>query len=191
VVEPKRHFSATVVLAKCPTEAPHQEALAAEPKGATVNRADVYRAYFHDESFRVLQKTEVAAGGKALIGQLAQPLPSMFKISSERALTAPRLLELCFQTAGVVEIGSTRKLGLPSSIEEIRIHEGADDTAARFAEVDVTRNNGEGLKFNAIVRDAGGLVLLEMRGYRTSPLPSQMPEDIWAPLGAGISGLRP
>jgi hypothetical protein len=81
-------------------------------------------------------------------------------------------------------------LGLPSSIEEIRIHQGADDTAARFAEVDVASNNGDGLKFNAVVRDDHGSVLLEMRGYRTSALPSNMPEDIWAPLGAGILGLR-
>ncbi|MBI5535343.1 MAG: SDR family oxidoreductase [Deltaproteobacteria bacterium] len=188
--EPKTHFSATLQLALKATEAPHSVGPGAAPSAATVNRADLYRAYFHDESFRVLQKTEVAKGGKALIGQLAQPLPSLFKLKSEKALTAPRLLELCFQTAGVFEIGSTRKLGLPSSIEEIRIHQGADDTAARFAEVDVTKSNGDGLKFNAIVRDERGSVLLEMRGYRTSALPSNMPEDVWAPLGAGISGLE-
>lgn len=138
----------------------------------------------------MLEKTEVAAGGKSLIGRLAQPLPALFRTAEARALTAPRLLELCFQTAGVVEIGSTRKLGLPSSIEQILIHQGADDSAPRAAQVELATGNGDGLKFNATVRDDSGAILLEMRGYRTSALPSTMPEDIWAPLGAGITGLH-
>jgi hypothetical protein len=130
-----------------------------------VSRNDLYRVYFHDASFRVLQGTEVARGGKALIGTLAPELPALFKMPGARALTAPRLLELCFQTAGVIEIGSARKLGLPSSTEEVRVHDGADDAAPRFAEVGVTRE-GAALRFDAVVRDEAGAALLGPRAVR-------------------------
>ncbi len=191
VQEPKRHFTATLVLGPRPSVAPVSGVVAPEPEAGSVTREDLYRAYFHDASFRVLEKTEVAQGGTGLIGRLAQPLPALFNSPEAVALTAPRLLELCFQTAGVVEIGSTRKLGLPSSIEEIRIHHGANDSAPRTAQVERARRNGDGLEFNATVRDDSGTVLLELRGYRTSALPSAMPDEIWAPLGAGINGLLP
>jgi hypothetical protein len=44
-----------------------------------VSPEDLYRAYFHDASLRVLQGTEVARGGKALVGALASGLPALFR----------------------------------------------------------------------------------------------------------------
>lgn len=187
--EPKRHFSATIVLAEQPRSPQRGQVRARDPKAGTIGREDVYRAYFHGASFRVVERTEVATDRKALVGTLAQPLPSMFRKHGTKALTAPRLLELCFQTAGLMEIGSTKKLGLPSSIDEVLIHAGADDSAVRFAEVGVARENGS-LRFEGLVRDAEGKVLMEVKGYRTSALPSTMPEDVWTPLDAGTSGIR-
>jgi NAD(P)-dependent dehydrogenase (short-subunit alcohol dehydrogenase family) len=186
----KRHFAATLALTRSPSRPPSSPRLETGARLGRVSREDLYRAYFHDASFRVLQGTEVARGGKALVGTLAPGLPALFKTPGARALTAPRLLELCFQTAGVIEIGSTRKLGLPSSIEEVRVHDGADDAAPRFAEVRATREGGA-LRFDALVRDEAGTVLLEMRGYRTSALPDALPEKVWAPLGAGLDGFEP
>jgi hypothetical protein len=138
----KRHFAATLALARSPSRPPSSPRLETGARLGRVSREDLYRTYFHDASFRVLQGTEVARGGKALVGTLAPGLPALFKTPGARAITAPRLLELCFQTAGVIEIGSTRKLGLPSNIEEVRVHDGADDAAPRFAKVGVTREGG-------------------------------------------------
>ena len=185
--EPKLHFAATLVLSSGPTP-PAQRALPGEkPGGGSVSRDDLYRAYFHGDAFRVLQRSSVAGDGKALLGRLAQPMPPMSKRDGLVLHTAPRLLELCFQTAGVIEIGSTRKLGLPSRIEEVLIHEGADDAGERTAEVRLAKV-GEGLRFDAWVCNEQGQVLLEVRGYGTSALPSAMEESVWAPLGAGLSG---
>jgi hypothetical protein len=152
-----------------------------------VTREDLYRAYFHGDAFRVLDRTSVAQDGKALLGRLAQPLPPMSQRDGLVLRTAPRLLELCFQTAGVIEIGSTRKLGLPSRIEEVLLYEGADDAGVRTAEVRLT-DAGQGLRFDAWVCNVEGQVLLEVRGYGTSAMPSSMEESVWAPLGAGLSG---
>ena len=186
--EPKRHFAATILIGGAAKQAAPMELLPSKEGGGKVERDDLYRAYFHGESFRVLARTEVAQGGQQLLGRLSQPLPAL----GQRAfstMTAPRLIELCFQTAGVIEIGSTRKLGLPSRIEELRIFEGAGDDRPAIAQVRVVQQ-AQGMAFNAVVCDESGRVQVEMRGYHTSALPGGMAEEIWKPLGAGLDGFK-
>ena len=184
--EPKLHFAATLTLSDQPKATDKRELPAIKKDGGAVGKDDLYKAYFHGPAFQVLQTTQVAEDGKVLVGRLQQPMPPLTS-GTHALLTAPRLLELCFQTAGVIEIGSTRKLGLPSRIDELRVYEGANDAGARAAQVTVD-NNGEGLRFDAVVTDDEGAVLLEVVGYHTSALPSQMDEATWAPLGAGLGG---
>jgi len=186
--EPKRHFAATVVIGE-PATLEKRDPPAARAGGGSVEREALYRAYFHGDAFRVLQKTEVGASGRTLVGRLAQPLPPLGR-KAYHTMTAPRLLELCFQTAGVVEIGSTRKLGLPSKIDELRVAEGATDGAVALAEVTASRGD-DGLSFDTVVCDEAGQVQLVMRGYHTSALPGAMPEEIWQPLRDGLTGYQP
>ena len=185
--EPKLHFAATLVLSDGPQVTDKREVPAAKDGGGTVGKGDLYKAYFHGPAFQVLETTHVTNDGKSLLGRLQLSMPELTSAGGG-LLTAPRLLELCFQTAGVIEIGSTRKLGLPSRIDEVRVYEGADDVGTRAAQVRVD-NDGEGLKFDAVVTDESGGVLLEVVGYHTSALPTQMDEATWAPLKAGLGGL--
>ena len=46
---------------------------------------------------------------------------------------APRLIELCFQTAGVWELGTVGRMGLPTHVDRVVRFEGADEPAARCA----------------------------------------------------------
>ncbi len=184
--EPKLHFAATLVLTREPSAGETAEAMTAKADSGSVGRQDLYKAYFHGPAFQVLEGTHVGRDGTTLLGRLQQPMPELTR-EPTTLLTAPRLLELCFQTAGVIEIGSTRKLGLPSRIEEVRVFAGADDAGQRSARVRVGTGT-EGLRFDAVVTDDAGGVLLEVVGYYTSALPSQMDEATWAPLGAGLQG---
>jgi hypothetical protein len=184
--EPKLHFAATLVLTQEPSAGETAEAMTAKADSGSVGRQDLYKAYFHGPAFQVLEGTHVGRDGTTLLGRLQQPMPELTR-EPTTLLTAPRLLELCFQTAGVIEIGSTRKLGLPSRIEEVRVFAGADDAGQRSARVRVGTGT-EGLRFDAVVTDDAGGVLLEVVGYHTSALPSQMDEATWAPLGAGLRG---
>jgi NAD(P)-dependent dehydrogenase (short-subunit alcohol dehydrogenase family)/acyl carrier protein len=186
--EPMHHFSATLSLEEGARATEPRELPKPKADGGSVAHDDLYRAYFHGSSFRVLDRTQVNHDGDGILGRLAQPLPALWTDSRHGLLTAPRLLELCFQTAGVIEIGSTRKLGLPARIDEVRVYDGADDAGGRVAEVRVAGKD-QGLQFNATVCDDQGKVLLEVRGYHTSAMPASMDEAIWAPLRDGLSGL--
>jgi hypothetical protein len=173
-------------MADTPSDPPQRTPPKIRANGGHVSHDDLYRAYFHAGSFRVLASTNVSEDGKAIVGKLAQSLPSLTS-SSAPMVTAPRLIELCFQTAGVIEIGSTQRLGLPSSIDEVKLHSGADDAGERLAEVFVSREEA-GLCFEARVCDGQGRVVAEIHGYRTSALPSTMDQKVLGPLQAGLTG---
>ncbi|MFW5739707.1 MAG: polyketide synthase dehydratase domain-containing protein, partial [Myxococcota bacterium] len=186
--EPKLHFSATLALSVDRPSVSKREVPVPKANGGAVVKEDLYRAYFHGPAFQVLETTRVAEDGSVLMGRLQQPMPALTR-NGGALLTAPRLLELCFQTAGVIEIGSTRKLGLPSRIDEVRVYAGADDAGVRAAQVRVDKAD-DGLRFDAVVTDEAGVVLLEVVGYHTAALPAQLDEATWAPLEAGLGGFN-
>jgi len=80
---------------------------------------------------------------------------------------APRLIELCFQTAGVWELSTRDRYALPSSVGRVRAIEppwGAILTATVTA-------NGDGSEFDAEVVGQDGTVYVILEGYRTVELP--------------------
>jgi hypothetical protein len=92
---------------------------------------------------------------------------------------APRLIELCFQTAGIAEIARTGRMGLPARIEEVvagALNEAADGPL--YAVVTVRPDGG----FDAHVVDGAGVVQVALRGYRTVELPAPVAEEQIAPL---------
>jgi hypothetical protein len=83
-------------------------------------------------------------------------------------ILAPRLVELCFQTAGMLDLAERSVLGLPARVDELRVRPPAgSDGGARFAEV---RRRREDDGFDARVIDAEGNVLVEVTGYHTVAL---------------------
>ncbi|PKN90456.1 MAG: hypothetical protein CVU45_02500, partial [Chloroflexi bacterium HGW-Chloroflexi-7] len=82
--------------------------------------------------------------------------------------TTPLLIELCFQTAGLWEAGSTGNLGLPHSIGKLQVYRNVINGASIFAEVKPKEINGQ-LYFDARVIDTKGNVYLDLLNYRTSP----------------------
>ena len=82
---------------------------------------------------------------------------------------APRLIESCFQTAGIWEMGTTGRMGLA------RAHRPGHDLPSRgpingdrLFVVAMPRNGG----YDAEIVDAQGLVCVSLRGYRTAELPA-------------------
>lgn len=95
-------------------------------------------------------------------------------------MAAPRLVELCFQTAGVLEIGATGRLGLPKHIDQLRVV----DTPPEGRLGAVVRGT-DGV-FDAYVIDEAGRVHVELRGYRTEAL-AQVDEALRGPLAEVLS----
>jgi hypothetical protein len=92
---------------------------------------------------------------------------------------APRLIESCFQVAGIWEMGSTGKMGLPLHIDRVTTLRDPESAGGRrlFA---VARPAGGG--FDAEVVDADGAVYVRLSGYKTVALPTAVDDERLRPL---------
>ncbi len=176
------HFTARVRLAK---ELP--EALrVAQPRlsaDAIVDAAQIYRIYFHGPSYQVLERAWW--DGTRIIGEMAAYLPVNHEPSNQPTLAAPRLIELCFQTAGLWEIGATSHMGLPHQVRRVsRLREPQTATGRLYALVTPDPDHGS---FDAEVVDAKGNLYVRIEGYRTTALQTALDAEILKQLRAIVS----
>ncbi|NPV74744.1 MAG: SDR family oxidoreductase [Anaerolineae bacterium] len=143
-----------------------------------VEAEQIYRLYFHGPTFQVLEGVQRSEEG--VTGKLRADLPPIIG-DRQTSLTRPALVELCLQTAGIWEIGKTGVLGLPGSIGSLKLYEVRASDAAIFAQVQPRQENGH-LSFDAQVVDARGRLYLELKDYRTSPLPYAVESGLIEPL---------
>ncbi|PWU11526.1 MAG: hypothetical protein C5B51_02485 [Terriglobia bacterium] len=85
---------------------------------------------------------------------------------------APRLVELCFQTAGLWEIGAQHHMGLPRSIDRVSVWRAPDGNGGPFFAI-VTAGFGEN-SFDVEVVDASGNRYVSLSGYRMIELPDSV-----------------
>lgn len=166
----REHFSADVQLVR---EAPSQPILAFAPPAAETMpllAETIYQIFFHGPAYQVLERAGV--DGNRSIGLMAQGLPPNTEPAQVVSLMAPRLIELCFQTAGIWEIQVRNTLALPHSVDVIRVY-GQPPTAETrrlFAQVMARPDD----TFDAQVIDDSGRVWVELVGYRTIALPGSI-----------------
>jgi hypothetical protein len=175
-----KHFSGKVHLKQPEPEA--QEASTNIPKwneSYTVRAEDIYHLYFHGPAFQVLEG--VQRSGESVLGKLNKKLPA-FTDGEHDLLSTPTLVELCFQTAGIWEIGKTGIMALPRSIESLTLYRQNVNGAAIYAEVKPFRSGNGELHFDARVVDSKGRLYLELKEYRTTPLPVTVESNLLAPL---------
>ena len=173
--EEKLHFSGTVVLAPAPLEGRQVQAF--DRTAAEIGRDEIYRVYFHGPAYQVLDRVE-AAGANQVIGCMNGSLPLDTTDAKHASLVSPRLIELCFQSACVWEIGKTGQLALPAVVDRVIVRDPAAGGGPLVAEVTALEG---GQSFNARVRDGEGRVHVEIEGYRTSRMPNTLPEEEAAP----------
>ena len=156
------HFTGRVRLARHPREMAAGTPVGT-PAGTLVEAAEIYRIYFHGPAYRVVRNAWWTPDGA--IGEMAIDLPDNHAPRDLPLAMAPRLIELCFQTAGLWEMAVRHRMGLPRHIDSVWVC-GAPEKAAGPLYARVTPDAaGEG--FDAEVVDAAGERYLEMRGYRT------------------------
>ncbi len=173
------HFTATVRLSAEANDAAGRDPT---PPGATVvPAADIYRIYFHGPAYQVLAEAWPTAAGAA--GRLVDSLPPDHSAPAA-TVTDPRLVELCFQTAGVLEIATTAAMALPSHIDRLVLRSRLE--AATGPVQALVHPTGDG-GFDAAVVDGDGNVLLELGGYRTIELPGGLDDELVAPLRDGMA----
>ena len=108
--------------------------------------------------------------GHRIVGLLANDLPANHYPAELSTVVAPRLIELCFQTAGVWELGVQSRMGLPRHIRQISFDRLPAPSDGRLYAV-VTPDQDHGT-FDAEVLDTKGNCYLRLTGYQTVPLPN-------------------
>ena len=153
------HFTGSVRLTAEPPAHERDETPTKRP-GRYVKHDDIYRVYFHGPAYQVLDEGWQYDGGA--VGSLAADLPAGHVPQAVPTATQPRLAELCFQTAGLWEIGTTGQMPLPAHIDRIVTVGTPQPGVPLFAIVHPASDGG----FDCRVVDASGDVLVRMDGYR-------------------------
>ncbi len=161
----KVHFTAEVVLGELACEPIVVPETRPGVDHVTVGREAIYDTYFHGPAYQVLREVDV--DGDHAWGWAPDSLPADSSVEHGGWLAAPRLIELCFQAAGLWEMATRQTMALPASVERVDLHLPAD--------------HGGGVKLRAVVEaredafdvqvvGADGRVHVDVRGYRTVPI---------------------
>jgi hypothetical protein len=131
--------------------------------------------YFHGPAYQVVEKVWKCDVNSS-VGLMRNDLPPNHHPSDVELISAPRVLELCFQTAGIAEIRKLGHMGLPMRINRVEIFNVRESSAGSslFAVVSEPASPESGFDVTAV--DEAGEVRLVMRGYRTAKLPD--PVDV-------------
>ncbi len=151
-------------------------------KCTKITANDIYELYFHGPAYQVMDSSW--RSGKSVVGLMAKKLPDNHNPADLPTLVSPRLIELCFQSAGIWEMGMKEKMGLPYHIDSLEIFRKGDDkkSGKLFAVVTPTQNDS----FDAYVVDEKGAVYLQLQGYATMELPEPLAKERLKPLKAAM-----
>ena len=134
------------------------------PNGCAIHSDDIYRVYFHGPAYRVLERAWWDENGA--VGQMAAELPEDHHPGVQPLVIAPRLIELCLQTAGIWEIALQHQMGLPRHIDRVSLYRTPEGGSGPLFAV-VTADPVAG-GFDADVVDGAGTRYLHLEGYRTA-----------------------
>jgi NAD(P)-dependent dehydrogenase (short-subunit alcohol dehydrogenase family) len=149
--------------------------------GRKVDSGDIYRLYFHGPAYQVLESSW--RNGDEVVGLFSANLPANHQPPDWPTLVWPRLIELCFQTAGIWEMAIRSKMGLPYQIDKVCLLRAPDGAQTRL--FSVVRPNTDS-SFDAQVVDEKGNVYLTLTGYRTMELPDPINASLLRPLQSAI-----
>ncbi len=171
--EPQRtvHFTGRVRLG---TEGPTRGQIEppGDPSGSTLDAEQVYSFYFHGPAYQVV--SAAWRDGDGSVATLTDPLPDNHVPAEQPLATAPRLIELCFQTAGLWQAGLEDRLALPMRVGRACWYAMPEADGPLRA---VARETSAGV-FDCVVVDSSGTVVAQLDRYETIPLPAPIPESV-------------
>jgi hypothetical protein len=177
------HFTGTVRLAVDALEREHADAVTQATEAVGSER--VYDLYFHGPAYQVVSSSWRYDGGNA--ARMADGLPDDHVPMGAPTVVGPRLVELCFQTAGLWEAAHHGRLALPRHVDAVRL---LRDPAQVSGPLYAVANEADE-HFDCSVRDADGDVVLTVEGYRTTPLPVPVSAEVRQGLSALVTELLP
>ncbi|MBT8193225.1 MAG: SDR family NAD(P)-dependent oxidoreductase, partial [Acidimicrobiia bacterium] len=168
------HFTGRVRLAAEAAQAPTMNVPAGSANG--VAPSEIYGVYFHGPAYQVLDRAWRA--GMAAVGRFNAGLPDNHQPADLPLRSSPRLVELCFQTAGIWEMGTGGVMGLPMHVERASLF-GRDNPVGELMAVAEAQADDS---FRVRVVDEDGTVHVDLDGYRTVRLPGAASAEVLEPL---------
>jgi hypothetical protein len=107
------------------------------------------------------------------MAKMPTSLPPNHQPADRPTAIEPRLVELCFQTAGLWEMIEESRFGLPLHIDSLRPIRKPDTGTELYCLAKKTGDAG----FHADVVDAAGNRYLELAGYRTVAIPGGLSSE--------------
>ena len=158
------HFTGRVRLSRV---APDLGAAPVPPRRHPAIPAEaIYQVLFHGPAYRVLAEEHVA--GREAAGLMATGLPGDHTPASSPFVLAPRLIELCLQTAGIWELATTGRFALPLRIERLVVAQPPAPPTGAVIALATARDDGA---FDVHAVDGAGNVLVRLDGYHSVELP--------------------
>jgi 3-oxoacyl-(acyl-carrier-protein) synthase/NAD(P)-dependent dehydrogenase (short-subunit alcohol dehydrogenase family) len=166
------HFTGRVRLVRVPIDL----GVAPVPpeSDVAIDAQDIYRIYFHGPAYQVLEKLWRTHEGP--VGLMSCRLPANHVPTDRPTIMLPRLIEACFQTAGIWEIEASGRMGLPHTIERVSACPVVDAPAGPLFAID--RPDTAKGTFDAVVVDSSGRVLVRLQGYRTAEVPGAIDRQL-------------
>jgi hypothetical protein len=100
-----------------------------------------------------------------MIGQFAAALPKHHEPDERPLAMAPRLIELCFQTAGLLEMVAHQRMGLPLHVDRLSMLRTPESAEGPLFAVVIPAQGAEA--FDIDVVDRAGNLYLRVSGYST------------------------
>ena len=164
------HFVSEVYLTTEPVEERKIDFVPPSTEALDIDRERIYRVYFHGPAYQVMERIGVM--DDQAVALMVDGLPPN-SAPDAPMLIAPRLIELCFQAAGMWEMVTHRAMALPAAIGSITIHRQPERAEGRRLYALVAAIDG-GASYDVQVVDTDGNVYVDLRGYRTSRLPGEV-----------------
>jgi len=139
--------------------------------------------YFHGPAYQVIEQAWWDENGA--LGQMARGLPENHLPSGQPLAMAPRLIELCFQTAGLWEMAVQHRMGLPRHVGSVRLYRQPEAGAGPVYAIMPAHAAAE--EFQVSVVDAAGVLYMEVSGYRTVTLRENLDPRIFAVAEAAMA----
>ena len=127
--------------------------------------------YFHGPAYQVVGAAW--RDGDRSVAELAGDLPANHAPEGQTVLAAPRLIELCFQAAGLWEAGREGRMALPTHVDRVVVLDPAGESGD--GPLVVAARQGES-GFECTVTGPSGNVAVRLEGYRTVELPVPLPD---------------
>ena len=176
------HFTARVRLTQQVSEPPIVR-MPAAANGSSIEAADIYRVYFHGPAYQVVERAW--RDGDRMVGQMAAGLPGNHEPATLPTVVGPRLIELCFQTAGLRQLSEQGQIGLPLYVREVRVWRVPVQETGKFYAV--VTPHPEQQSFDAEVVDAAGKCCIHLSAYKTVALPNSVDAEPLKALQDAIS----